>query len=316
MNRLKNSTTACVTLALALATPLWAAEKSEKGAKGEKSGSAEKGSSEVAAMDKAWAHVAAVSDKMELELAKVASTKGESAEVKQHAQQMTQDHGKRTQELKQWATTNKVDLHAELPPEKQAVVKEISSKSGAEFDKAYLEHEVAHHRMAAAHFQNGTEFLANPELKQFAQTNQPTINQHLAMVESATGHQGRAGNTAGAAGQSRGSGGSAAGASGAGSAGSTAGAAGSTSGATGATQSGSGRAGGSSGTVGTGSGSDAGRSGGTAAGGAGSAGAPASGSATRGAAGTGTTGTGTTGSGATGTGAAGTGSTGGAVRVR
>ena len=313
MNRFKNSTTACLTVALALATPLWAAEKSEKGAKGEKSGSAEKGSSGVAAVDKAWAHVAAVSDKMELELAKVASTKGESAEVKQHAQQMTQDHGKTTQELKQWATTNKVDLHAELPPEKQAVVKEISSKSGAEFDRAYMEHEVAHHRMAAAHFQNGTEFLANPELKQFAQTNQPTINQHLAMVESATGHQGRAGNTAGAGGQSRGSVGgvsgsdAAAGASGAGSAGSTAGAGGTTPGASG-TQAGSGRAGGSSGTVGTRSGSDAGRSGGTAAGG---------GTGATGAGSTGGTGTGgATGTGTTGTGASGTGSSGGAVRVR
>src|SRR4051812_904514 len=99
MNILRNSIVACASFSLLLAAPTYAAEKGDKE---EKAGKEEKGG--VTAMDKAWAHVAAVSDKMELDLAKVASTKGESEQVKQHAQQMTQDHGKTSSELKQWAS--------------------------------------------------------------------------------------------------------------------------------------------------------------------------------------------------------------------
>jgi putative membrane protein len=176
MNLLKHTTVACTALAVALASSALAAEKEHEKDK-------------VSAMDKAWAHMAAVSDKAELTLAKVAESKGESQEVKQHAQRMTQDHTKTTDELKKWASANHVELNADLPPEKHAVIKEIESKSGAEFDRAYMNHEVEAHRHAAVHFQNGVEFVMNPELKQFAQENQPVINQHLAMAEQQAGAQ-------------------------------------------------------------------------------------------------------------------------------
>jgi putative membrane protein len=185
MNFIKYTTAACAALSLALAAPALAAEK-EKGDK-EKGAASESG--KVTASDKCWAHMAAVSDKAELTLAKAAQSKSQNEQVKQHAQQMLQDHGKTTAELTKWAQANHVELNATLPPEKQAVVKEIESKSGADFDKAYMNHEVEGHRHAAVHFQNGVEFLQNQELKQFAQENQPTINQHLSMTETHAGAQ-------------------------------------------------------------------------------------------------------------------------------
>src|SRR4051812_39432648 len=108
MNLLKHTTIACTALAVALASPAFAAEKGHEKEKADKG--SEKASEKVSAMDKAWAHMAAVSDKAELTLAKVAETKGESQEVKQHAQRMTQDHTKTTDELKKWASANHVEL--------------------------------------------------------------------------------------------------------------------------------------------------------------------------------------------------------------
>lgn len=185
MNFIKYTTAACAALTLALAGPAYAADK-EKGEKA-KASAGEAGN--VTAMDKAWAHLAAVSDKMELTLSKTALTKSQNEQVKQHAQKMIQDHTKTTDELTTWAKANGVDLKATLPPEKQAVVKEIESKEGAEFDKAYMIHGVKGHRHAAVHFMNGVEFLQNPDLKAFAQQNLPTISQHLAMTETQAGAQ-------------------------------------------------------------------------------------------------------------------------------
>ena len=121
MNFIKYTTAACAALTLALAAPAFAAEKADK----EKAAA---GDSKVSAMDKAWAHMAAVSDKMEITLSKTALTKSQNEQVKQHAQQMIQDHTKTTEELTSWAKANGVELKATLPPEKQAVVKEIESK--------------------------------------------------------------------------------------------------------------------------------------------------------------------------------------------
>ncbi len=143
----------------------------------------EKESGKPSKHDEAWAQMTAMSDAAELKLAKAAQEKGSSEAVKKHAQKMIQDHQKTTEELKQIAKTAKLDIKAEMPEAKKEMIEEITSKSGEEFDKAYMMHEVAAHRMAVAHFQNGAEFNKNPELKSFAEKNLPTLQQHLADVE-------------------------------------------------------------------------------------------------------------------------------------
>lgn len=134
-------------------------------------------------MDKAFLQTVAVSDKCELTLAKAAQEKAQSQHVKDHAAKMIQDHTQTTNELKELAKQKNVDLKMDLPEHKQAVIKEITSKSGEEFEKAYMMHETPAHRMALATFRNGADFAKDPEVKAFAQKHLPTIQQHLAMVE-------------------------------------------------------------------------------------------------------------------------------------
>ncbi|MGV3532194.1 MAG: DUF4142 domain-containing protein [Chthoniobacteraceae bacterium] len=167
-------TTAVAAVAFALAGTAFAQDEAK---------SDDQKSMKASKHDEAWAHMTAVSDACEIKLAKAAQEKASSEQVKQHAAKMIQDHQKTTDELKQIAKSAKIDLDAKIPSEKQAMIKEITSKSGEEFDKAYMEHEVAAHRMAAAHFQNGADFNKHPELQSFAQKNLPVIKQHLAEVE-------------------------------------------------------------------------------------------------------------------------------------
>jgi predicted outer membrane protein len=100
---------------------------------------------------------------------------------------MLKDHTTSSTELKQLAKQKDIDLKQELPEAKKEVIEEITSKSGGQFDQAYMACEIAGHRMAAVHYQNGTDFLKDQELKSFAQKYLPVIEQHRAMVDKEGG---------------------------------------------------------------------------------------------------------------------------------
>ncbi|RYD79228.1 MAG: DUF4142 domain-containing protein [Verrucomicrobiaceae bacterium] len=172
---------ACLSLATA---SVGLAEEKEKQQSTAKEGQEEK----VTAMDKAWAQMTAMSDMAEIKLSKAAQEKATSEEVKQFAAKMIEDHTKSSQELKQIASQCKIDLKVEVPEAKKDMLQEITQKSGAEFDQAYMEHQLAAHRMAVAHFQNGAELLKNQELQRFAQKTLPVIQGHLTMLQKQSGH--------------------------------------------------------------------------------------------------------------------------------
>ena len=164
-------------LSLAFAGTGIGAEKEKDKERGEKS------EGKLSAMDKAFIEMVALNDMTELKLAKAAQEKATNDQLKQHAAKMIEDHTKSSNELKQLAKQKDVDLKEELPAPKRAMIEEITSKSGADFDQAYMDHEIAGHRMAAVLFQNGSQFAKDQEVKQFADKYLPVIEQHRSMVE-------------------------------------------------------------------------------------------------------------------------------------
>jgi putative membrane protein len=172
--------TSVVALSLALSATSFAAEKDDETSPER---SSKESSGKVSAHDKAWAQMTAMSDMAEIQLSKAAQEKATSEQLKQHAAKMVQDHQQTSEELKAWAKEADVDLKAEMPAAKKQMLQEITSKSGQEFDDAYTQHEIAAHRMAVAHFQNGSEFLKNQELQAFAQKTLPIIQGHLSDVD-------------------------------------------------------------------------------------------------------------------------------------
>jgi len=123
----------------------------------------------------------APSDMYEIESGRLAGTNAESADVKALAQMIVTDHEKSSADLKAAASQAEpaLTLPAGMNPEQQANMKALQSASGAEFDRTFLEQQVAAHQKALAAVQ---AYAANgevPALKQHASTVAGPIERHL-----------------------------------------------------------------------------------------------------------------------------------------
>lgn len=134
-----------------------------------------------------FVQMAAVGGLFEVQSSELATTAGQSAEVKAFAQQMITDHTKANQELQQLAASKNLQVPATLDQKHAATLKELAGKSGEEFDKAYGQAQLRAHRMAVRLFEQGSAGLQDPELKAFATKTLPTLQQHLQKAQSLPG---------------------------------------------------------------------------------------------------------------------------------
>ena len=82
----------------------------------------------------------------EVELGKLASTRGQSAEVKQFGQKMVTEHTRANEELKALAAKKNMTLPAAVSNDQKEDIDELSKLSGAEFDKEYVRMMVEDHQ--------------------------------------------------------------------------------------------------------------------------------------------------------------------------
>ena len=59
----------------------------------------------------------------------------------------------------------------------------VVNHAGADFDKAYMQHQVMHHKEAVELFTRATKELKNDKLKAFAEATLPVIKEHDAMAK-------------------------------------------------------------------------------------------------------------------------------------
>ena len=84
----------------------------------------------------------------EVDLAKMASDRAASPEVKQFAQMMIDDHTKAGDQLKQIASTHAVPTDAKVDDKHKDLMDKLMKMRGAEFDKEYMEAMVDDHEDA------------------------------------------------------------------------------------------------------------------------------------------------------------------------
>jgi putative membrane protein len=123
----------------------------------------------------------------EVELSRVATTKAQNAEVKKFAQQMIQDHTNANAELKQLAGKKNITLPTELDAEHKALKDRLSSLSGAEFDKAYINAMVSDHEKTVNLFKTQADGGTDAETRAFAAKTLPKLQGHLDMVKGIQG---------------------------------------------------------------------------------------------------------------------------------
>jgi putative membrane protein len=116
----------------------------------------------------------------EVASAQIALQKGQSPEVKKFAQQMVDDHGKGLQEVQKVAQAKNVTLPTEPNAKHKKAAEQLSSLSGAAFDKAYLENAgVKDHKEAHAKASEAQKKAQDADVKALAAKLQPVIDQHL-----------------------------------------------------------------------------------------------------------------------------------------
>ena len=139
--------------------------------------------SKLSTSDTKFVKEAAVGGMEEVQLGQLAAQKASDPDVKNFGQRMVDDHSKANDQLKQLAAQKGVTVAATLPPSKQKDVDKLSKLSGAAFDKAYVKMMVEDHKKDVAEFKKESTNAKDSDVKSFASTTLPTLQDHLKMVE-------------------------------------------------------------------------------------------------------------------------------------
>ena len=138
-----------------------------------------KGSSSLARADRRFAEKAMQGGMAEVEAAKMAVDKAQDAQVKAFAKRMVDDHSKANAELTKIASAKGITPPAAVDSGHKRKMERMASKSGADFDRAYMDEMVDGHQATVRDFRSAAKSAKDPELKAFASSTLPTLEQHL-----------------------------------------------------------------------------------------------------------------------------------------
>jgi putative membrane protein len=129
--------------------------------------------------DAKFATAAANGGLAEVALGKLALTKTSNAQIKDFANMMVTDHGKANDELMAIAKTKNITLPAEPDSAHMKKLDELSAKSGADFDKAYVDAMIDGHKKTLTLMQDEAKNGSDTTLKAFAAKVAPVVQSHL-----------------------------------------------------------------------------------------------------------------------------------------
>ena len=126
---------------------------------------------------------AALGGLTEIELAKLAQSKSQDANVRSFAARLLEDHEAIRTELAAVAKRQRLDVPTSLVYEDEQTLKEGAGKSGAEFDAWYAQQMITEHQEAIALFQAAAK-MENAELAAFAKKTLPVLDEHQRMASA------------------------------------------------------------------------------------------------------------------------------------
>lgn len=119
----------------------------------------------------------------EVDAGKLASTKGNSKDVRGFGQKMVTDHSKNNAELKQLAAKKNVTLPSAPDAKHQQMVAELQSLSGDAFDRKYSDDMVKGHEEMAALLEQASKQTKDADVRAFAEKTLKAVHQHHEMAE-------------------------------------------------------------------------------------------------------------------------------------
>lgn len=143
------------------------------------------------AQDRDFVKQAAMGNLEEVDEAKLAAQHAQRDDVKNFAQQMITDHTKANSDLQAIASRLGVTPPAQLDKEHATRLARLSKLTGPQFDKTYIQDQVAEHRKTVSLFEKEAKSGQNPDLKTFASNTLPTLQRHLQMAQDISAQIGK-----------------------------------------------------------------------------------------------------------------------------
>jgi predicted outer membrane protein/sporulation protein YlmC with PRC-barrel domain len=126
----------------------------------------------------------AVANMFEIQSSELALEQAENADVKDFAQRMVDDHTKAGEDFQAALEASGLGITPPdaLDEEHQQKIDELQAASGADFDRMYVDMQVAAHDEAVNLFSGYAEGGDNEDLKTFAENTLPTLQEHQEMI--------------------------------------------------------------------------------------------------------------------------------------
>jgi putative membrane protein len=132
-----------------------------------------------------FASQAAVIGKAEIELGQIALKNTQDEGVRKYAERMVKDHSAADKKLQAIAAKENLQLPQSLDPEHASLKTKLQGLKGEDFDRAYVNAMAKGHDKAVALFEAASQQAQMPDdLKQFAASTLPTLEQHQEMAHS------------------------------------------------------------------------------------------------------------------------------------
>lgn len=132
-----------------------------------------------------FASQAAIIGKAEIELGQIALRNTKDEDVRKYAERMIKDHNAADKKLKTIAANENLKLPQSLDREHESLKMKLQGMTGEDFDREYVKAMAAGHDKAVALFESASQQPQMPvELKQFATSTLPTLEQHKEMAHS------------------------------------------------------------------------------------------------------------------------------------
>jgi putative membrane protein len=139
---------------------------------------------DLSAADRKFIQKAAVGGMAEVQVAQLAEQKTQDPAVKAFAEKMIADHTPNNEQLVKLAQSKGITPPADLDSMHQKQMTKLQSLSGKKFDTTYLKGQEKDHAMMLKTFEAEAKNGHDPDLKQFAQTTIPVIEEHEHLAET------------------------------------------------------------------------------------------------------------------------------------
>ncbi len=141
------------------------------------------GKADLPSQDRHFVTTASEAGAAEMAMAKLAAERASSPEVKTFASHMVTDHSKAGDELKRVAAAKGAQLTDQPSAKDQRELDKLGKLRGADFDREYMKVQLAAHKDAVSLFKKEASAGRDSDLKQFASSTLPTLQEHLKMAQ-------------------------------------------------------------------------------------------------------------------------------------